>query len=98
MAALFLYIKNTMNSFLIIFGLALAVVSLCLAGLGIKILLKKRGEFKRHCSSMDPYTGKGGGCVCAKASNNACNNRKQHPYQPLEVNEEMMKELTNKSS
>ena len=80
-----------MKLFIIIFAFTLAVVILCLAGLGIKILLKRRGEFKRHCSSMDPYTGKGGGCVCANSAK--CSDRKQHPYQPLEVNEELMKEL-----
>lgn len=87
-----------MKTITIVLVFATAIVLLCIGGLGIKIILKPRGEFKRHCSSMDPYTGKGGGCVCANASNNVCNNRKQHPYQPLEVNNELMKELTNKSS
>lgn len=72
---------------------ALVVVLLCFAGLGIKILLKPRGEFKRHCSSIDPYTGEGGGCVCANAKSAACNKSNKHPYQPLDVNENLMKEL-----
>ena len=84
-------VTDGMKLFIIIFAFTLAVVILCLAGLGIKILLKRRGEFKRHCSSMDPYTGKGSGCVCANGAK--CANRQQHPYQPLEVNEELMKEL-----
>ena len=71
--------------------MALAIVVLCLAGLGIKILIQRHGEFKRHCSSMDPYTGKGGGCVCTKGV--TCANRTKHPYQPLEVNDELMEEL-----
>lgn len=82
-----------MKTITLILVLATAIVLLCIGGLGIKILLKPRGEFKRQCSSMDPYTGKGGGCICTNASNNTCSNRKQHPYQPLEVNEQLMKEL-----
>ena len=38
---------------------AVAVVALMMLGLGIKMLVRKHGEFKRHCSGMDPYTGIG---------------------------------------
>ena len=57
-------------------------------GLGIKVVCKKRGEFKRHCSNMDPYTGKGGGCVCGKTAQKRCD--KVGRYSPLEVNENML--------
>lgn len=71
---------------------ALFVVALMFVGLGIKMLVKKKGEFKRPCTSMDPYTGKGGGCVCANGAKNVkCHNRK--PYSPLEVNNELMEEI-----
>lgn len=81
-----------MSSKLIVVALAaaLAAVALMMAGLGIKTLVKKRGEFKRHCSGMDPYTGEGAGCVCGKAAGARCSNK---AHSPLEVNEEMMKEL-----
>lgn len=82
-----------MKTVIIVVVIAIAAVVLCIAGLGIKILLKPHGEFKRHCSSMDPYTGEGGGCVCAKATNTVCKNRQAHPYQPLDVNDELMNEL-----
>ena len=77
--------------FVILLAIVFLVVVLCLAGIGIKMLVQRRGEFKRHCSSMDPYTGKRNGCACA-AAEALCDNRKRHPYQPLEVNDELLKE------
>ncbi len=71
--------------------LALVLVALMFMGLGVKMFFKKHGEFKRHCSSMDPYTGKGGGCVCAKASSTKCKNAEK--YSPLEVNKNLMEEI-----
>lgn len=84
-----------MKELFILLLIVFIIVALCFAGLSIKILVRKKGEFKRHCSSMDPYTGKGTGCVCANKFDSICNNRKQHPYQPLEVNKELMNEMTD---
>ena len=72
---------------------ALVIVAAMMLGLGIKMLLTKHGEFKRHCSSMDPYTGQGAGCVCAKAANAKCKNAER--YSPLEVNDNLMKEISD---
>jgi len=58
-------------------------------GLGVKVLFRKHGEFKRHCSSMDPYTGEKGGCVCGRAAKAHCD--KEGGYSPLEVNENMLR-------
>ena len=77
---------------------------LCLAGIGIKILVRRRGEFKRSCTSIDPYSGESAGCQCGKMLGEhtdhqgkdkapACAERSKHPYQPLEVNKEFLKEL-----
>ena len=77
-----------MNTFLITLLLALAFFALIMLGLGIKMVVKKHGEFKRHCSSMDPYTGKDSGCVCGKAAQKQCG--KAERYSPLEVNENML--------
>ena len=84
-----------MKELFILLLIVFIIVALCFAGLGIKILVRKKGEFKRHCSSMDPYTGKGTGCVCANKVDSLCNNRNHHPYQPLEVNKELMNEMTD---
>ena len=72
---------------------ALAVVAIMMLGLGVKMLFKKHGEFKRHCSSMDPYTGESGGCVCGKAMAKRCSNADR--YSPLEVNDHLMDEIRN---
>lgn len=77
---------------------SLVAVSLMMLGLGIKILVKKHGEFKRHCSSMDPYTGERGGCVCGKLGDKKLHKgdkpcAHQQAYNPLEVNDQLMDEL-----
>jgi len=69
---------------------AVAVVALMMAGLGIKMLVRKRGEFKRPCSNTDPYTGESSGCICGKAANAQCAGK---AHTPLEVNQELLKEL-----
>ncbi len=77
-----------MQSLLIVLIITFVAVVLLLAGLGIKMLLRRHGEFKRPCSNIDPYTGKGG-CQCSATHRNHCH----RPYQPLEVSDELMKEL-----
>ncbi|MCR4816228.1 MAG: hypothetical protein K5842_03450 [Bacteroidales bacterium] len=76
-----------------LFLIVLVVILLFFAGVGIKTLIKKNGEFKRRCTGIDPYTNKGGGCACAERAEKVCDSRQRHPYQPLEVNSEMMKEM-----
>jgi hypothetical protein len=72
--------------------MVLAVLLLCFAGLGIKILLKKNGEFKRSCASCDPYTGERQGCLCGKKDmNTPCEKDKQHSI--LEINKNLLDEL-----
>lgn len=70
--------------------MAFIAILLCVAGLGVKILLRRHGEFKRHCSSVDPYTGEGHGCQCA--ARQVCKEQQEHPYQPLDVNSELLSE------
>ena len=79
------------NTLLITLLLALAIVALMMLGLGIKMIFRKNGEFKRHCSSTDPYTGKSEGCICHKAAKAKCNQSKR--YSPLEVNDNLMNEI-----
>ena len=70
---------------------ALAIVSLLMVGLGVKMIFLKKGEFKRHCSSVDPYTGERSGCVCGKTVMDNCKGAPK--YHPLEVNKELMNEI-----
>ena len=82
---------NPMITLLYTILCALAVVALMMLGLGVKMVCKKRGEFKRHCSSMDPYTGEGAECVCGKAMKKNCG--KRVGYTPLEVNDNLIDEI-----
>lgn len=80
-----------MSTILLTLLCAIVITALLIVGLGVKMFFKKKGEFKRHCSGMDPYTGKSSGCVCGKAANTKCKEEKK--YSPLEVNGELMKEV-----
>ena len=82
-----------MKTFLTILLFALLILALSFAGLGIKTLVRKNGELKRHCAGMDPYSGKRTGCVCANRFESDCADRQKHPYQPLDVNSNLMSEL-----
>ena len=43
------------------------LLALAISGIAIKMFLKKGGEFKKQCSSVDPQTGDRFGCTCGKA-------------------------------
>lgn len=81
-----------MQTILIVLAFAIGIIGLSFAGIAIKILVKKNGEFKRHCSSVDPYTGERSGCVCGKTIAEKCKN--QTEYHPLEINKELMNEIS----
>jgi hypothetical protein len=78
-----------MKEILFVTGIAAIVVALAVVGLGIKVLLHRNGEFKRPCTSRDPYTGKSN-CQCGKISSERCRHK---GYSPLEVNSEMLDEI-----
>lgn len=52
---------------------AIGVMALAFIGIGIKMFLKKGGEFKKQCSSVDPKTGQRLGCGCG-GGDNTCHN------------------------
>ena len=78
-----------MRPFAVILIAAFVALVLLMVGLGVKMLVREKGEFKRHCASRDPYTGESNGCVCGKKV--TCD--KKTRYQPLDVNENMMEEM-----
>ncbi|NQT78684.1 MAG: membrane or secreted protein [Bacteroidetes bacterium] len=43
------------------------LLALAISAIAIKMFLKKGGEFKKQCSSVDPATGERIGCSCGKA-------------------------------
>ena len=78
-----------MRYIVIILVAAFVAVLLMFVGLGVKMLLRRNGEFKRHCASRDPYTGESSGCVCAEKK--VCEKRQR--YNPLDVNQNLMDEV-----
>ena len=85
----FLYLF--MRLFAVILVAAFVALALLMVGLGVKVLVRKKGEFKRHCASRDPYTGESNGCVCGKRVDDRCNSKEK--YQPLDVNQNFMDEI-----
>ena len=54
------------NKIIIVALIAVGVVGLMMAGLGLKMLLHKEKEFKRPCTNADPKTGRCANCTCGK--------------------------------
>jgi len=50
------------------------LLAIAIGGIAIKMFLKKGGEFKKQCSSIDPDTGQRFGCTCGKAEGEVCEN------------------------
>ena len=44
--------------------LSVVLLGIAIAAIAIKMFVKKDGEFKKQCSSVDPDTGKKLGCTC----------------------------------
>lgn len=55
-----------MKIVLIVLCVAVAVIGLMMAALGVKMLLGKEKEFKRPCANADPKTGRCAHCTCGK--------------------------------
>lgn len=56
--------------------ISVVLVALAIAGIAIKMFLKKGGEFKKQCSSVDPDTGERFGCTCGKSDDGTnCENK-----------------------
>lgn len=81
-----------MKTVLIVLVTSVIVLALSFCFIGIKMFVKKNGEFKRHCASVDPMTGYRTSCVCGKRNvfEDECDSHKK--YSPLEVNRELLEE------
>ncbi len=55
-----------MKTILIVLAIAVGVIALMMAALGLKMLLHKEKEFKRPCANADPKTGRCANCTCGK--------------------------------
>jgi hypothetical protein len=52
---------------------AVTLLALAFAAIGIKMFLKKGGEFKKQCSSVDA-NGNRLGCACGSEKSGECHN------------------------
>ncbi len=52
------------------------LLAIAISLIAIKMFVKKGGEFKKSCSTIDPDTGKNIGCTCGKnEGGSTCENR-----------------------
>ncbi|MDD2530706.1 MAG: hypothetical protein PHN41_05700 [Bacteroidales bacterium] len=80
-----------METLITLFLITAILLLLSFCFIGIKMFLKKGGEFKKQCSSVDPLTGERIGCTCGKKSvYDECKSPKK--YSPLEINKELLEE------
>lgn len=54
--------------------LTIIIIGLAVAGFAIKMFIKKDGEFKKSCTSVDPTSGKKTSCTCHDKPEQACDN------------------------
>jgi hypothetical protein len=57
-----------MSPALTVLLIAILIVGLSIAGIAIKMFVKKDGEFKKSCGTTDPTTGDSIGCSCGGGS------------------------------
>ncbi len=53
--------------------ITVALLAIAIAGIAIKMFVKKDGEFKKSCSTVDPDTGEKLGCSCG-GRDKSCHN------------------------
>jgi len=81
--------------FLKLLIITVVLLAAAFAGIGIKMFVKKDGEFKKQCSTIDPQTGKNLGCSCEGAPGDGrCrkDNEKEHHHESPIISQ--IKELT----
>lgn len=61
--------------FLKVLLITIVFLGLAFVGIAVKMFLKKDGEFKKSCSTVDPNTGQKLGCVCGDNSGGNCDNK-----------------------
>ncbi|MCP4551938.1 MAG: membrane or secreted protein [Bacteroidetes bacterium] len=54
--------------------ITVVLMALAFAFIGIKMFIKRGGEFKKQCSTIDPETGDRFGCTCGNQSTTCENN------------------------
>jgi len=57
---------------------AVLLIGLAIAGIAVKMFVKKDGEFRKSCSSINPSTGERYGCSCGTSEGSTCENKHKH--------------------
>ncbi len=58
--------------------LSIILLAIAVAGIAIKMFIKKGGEFKKQCATIDPKTGDKLGCTCKRSKGDgSCKNEKE---------------------
>lgn len=65
--------------------ITIVILGVGIAGIAIKMFVKKGGEFQKSCGSVDPETGQKTACSCGKSSDEMCHNK--HKHQDVEFEE-----------
>ena len=65
--------------------ITIVILGLGIAGIAIKMFVKKDGEFQKSCGSVDPGTGQRTSCSCGKSTDEMCHNK--HKFQDVEFEE-----------
>ncbi len=55
-----------------VFLLTFALLALAIGGIAIKMFVKKNGEFKKQCATIEFETGEKIGCVCDSERHEDC--------------------------
>ena len=72
-----IFAKN-LKMFLKILIITVIFIGIAFSAIAIKMFVKKDGEFKKQCSTVDPATGKKIGCTCGGAEKgNICHNKSE---------------------
>ncbi len=50
------------------------LIALAWIAIGIKMFVKKNGQFSKSCSTVDPTTGKPMACTCSSSDKEPCHN------------------------
>jgi hypothetical protein len=70
--------KNRNNFMFTVIIFSVLLIGLAVAGISIKMLLQKDGQFSKSCSSVEFADGKKTECVCGNGDPTSCVNYEKH--------------------
>ena len=75
-----------------LFLLTLALLTLAIAGIAIKMFVRKGGEFKKQCATIEFESGEKVGCICDSEQHEDCKYYRIHHNQ---TTKSTIKQLNN---